>query len=122
MEEKQVKLFYEEMKNTFVKPNSDWVDKAKTFRTLLEKCFQNLTPELDSQSTLWERMVAYYDANPDEDAMRSRVHRIRKKLNDIVHDELEDALLATMSYVHVNGLVLIGIEEKDKSYPKLLAI
>lgn len=34
-------------------------------------------------------MVAYYDANPDEDAMRSRVHRIRKKLNDIVHDELE---------------------------------
>ena len=89
MEERQVKLFYEEMKNTFVKPNSDWVDKAKTFRTLLEKFFQNLTPELDSQSTLWERMVAYYDANPDEDAMRSRVHRIRKKLNDIVHDELE---------------------------------
>lgn len=89
MEEKQVKLFYEEMKNTFVKPNSDWVDKAKTFRTLLEKFFQNLTPELDSQTTLWERMVAYYDANPDEDAMRSRVHRIRKKLNDIVHDELE---------------------------------
>lgn len=89
MEEKQVKLFYEEMKNTFVKPNSDWVDKAKTFRTLLEKFFQNLTPGLDSQTTLWERMVAYYDANPDEDAMRSRVHRIRKKLNDIVHDELE---------------------------------
>lgn len=89
MEEKQVKLFYEEMKNTFVKPNSDWGDKAKTLRTLLEKFFQNLTPELDSQTTLWERMVAYYDANPDEDAMRSRVHRIRKKLNDIVHDELE---------------------------------
>lgn len=52
MEEKQVKLFYEEMKNTFVKPNSDWGDKAKTLRTLLEKFFQNLTPELDSQTTL----------------------------------------------------------------------
>ena len=89
MEDKQVNLFYEEMKNTFVKPSSDWVDKAKTFRTLLEKFFQNLTPEMDSQATLWERMVAYYDANPDEDAMKSRVHRIRKKLNDIVHDELE---------------------------------
>ena len=82
-------LFYEEIKNTFVKPSSDWIDKAKTFRTLLEKFFQNLTPELDSQATLWERMVAYYDANPDEDAMRSRAHHIRKKLNDIVHDELE---------------------------------
>lgn len=89
MEEKQVHLFYEEMKNTFVKPKSDWVDKAKTFRTILEKFFQNLTPELDAQANLWERMVAYYEANPDEDVMRSRMHRIRKKLNDIIHDELE---------------------------------
>lgn len=89
MKEKQVHLFYEEMKKTFVKPTSEWVDKAKTFRTILEKFFKILTPELDSQATLWERMVAYYDANPDEDAMRSRVHRIRKRLNDIIHDEFE---------------------------------
>lgn len=89
MEEKLVKLFYEEMKNTFVKPHSEWVDKAKTFRVLIEKFFKNLTPELDLQFTLWERMDAYYDANPEEEAMRSRMHRIRKKLNYISHEEIE---------------------------------
>ena len=89
MDEKQVNLFYEEMKKTFVKPESDWVDKAKTFRTILEKFFENLTPDLDWQASLWERIDAYYDAHPEEEAMRSRVHRIRKRINDIVHNEIE---------------------------------
>ena len=89
MDEKQVNLFYEEMKKTFVKPESDWVDKAKTFRTILEKFFQNLTADLDWQASLWERIDAYYDAHPEEEAMRTRVHRIRKRINDIVHNEIE---------------------------------
>ena len=89
MDEKQVNLFYEEMKKTFVKPESDWVDKAKTFRTILEKFFENLTPDLDWQASLWERIDVYYDAHPEEEAMRSRVHKIRKKINDIVHNEIE---------------------------------
>lgn len=89
MEAKQVESLYEEMKKTFVKPDSDWVDKAKSFRSLLELFFEDSTSELEWPSNICERIDAYYDAHPDEDSMRTRAHRIRKRANHITHEEFE---------------------------------
>ena len=89
MEAKQVESLYERMKKTFVKPDSDWVDKAKSFRSLLELFFVDLTSNLDWPSNICERIDAYYDSNPNEEAMRVRAHRIRKSANQIHHEEFK---------------------------------
>ena len=89
MEAKQVESLYERMKKTFVKPDSDWVDKAKSFRSLLELFFEDLTSDLEWPCSIFERIDAYYDSNPDEEAMRVLAHRIRKSANHIIHDEFE---------------------------------
>ena len=88
MEENQVILYYEEMRNTFVKPDSSWADKATIFRTLLEKFFTALTPELEPGASLFDRIEAYYDSNPEEDAMRGNAHRVRKVTNEITHNRV----------------------------------
>lgn len=89
MEEKQVNFYYEGMKQAFVRPDSNWAIKALDFRGFLEDFFKILTPELDGQFTMQDRIDDYYDSNPDEEAMRMRAHRIRKKLNYIIHHFIE---------------------------------
>ncbi len=89
MEENQVNLYYEEMRNTFVKPDSSWADKATIFRSLLEDFFIALTPELESGSKLFDRIDAYYDSHPDEEAMRGKAHSVRKTTNTITHNRVQ---------------------------------
>ena len=89
MEEKQVNFFYEGMKQAFVRPDSNWAIKALDFRGFLEDFFKILTPELDGQFTMQDRIDDYYDSNPEEEAMRMRAHRTRKKLNYIIHRFIE---------------------------------
>lgn len=86
MDERTIAQFYEEMRKTFVKPDSSWTDKGAIFRTILEKFFVLLTPELDSKHSLYERINAYYDAHPNED--REKAHRVRQKTNNIVHNRV----------------------------------
>lgn len=89
MEAKQVNLYYEGMKQAFVRTDSNWAIKALDFRGFLEDFFKLLTPELDGQFTMQDRIDEHYDSNPDEEAMRMRAHRTRKKLNYIIHHFIE---------------------------------
>ena len=89
MDESQVVLIYEEMRKTFVKPDSSWTDKGAIFRTILEKFFKQLTPELDNQYSLFDRINAYYDEHPEEEQMRARAHKVRKAMNGIVHNRVD---------------------------------
>lgn len=89
MEENRVHLFYEEMKHTYIKTESDWNDKKKTFRTLLEDFFNNILPNSNQYSRLQEKIDAYYNANPDEEFMRSRAHKIRISTNHVVHNDVK---------------------------------
>lgn len=88
MEERQVKLFYKEMQNTFCKTDSDWTDKGAQFRTLLENFFKIQTNQLDQATNLCDRINAYYDKHPEEEAMREPAHQIRKQTNDSVHNRI----------------------------------
>ena len=87
MDAKQVESLYERMKRTFIKLDSDWVDKAKSFRSLLELFFEESTSDLDRPNNICERIDAYYNAHPDQESMRTRAHRIRKCANHITHEE-----------------------------------
>ena len=89
MEAKQVNFYYEGMKQAFVRFDSNVASKALDFRSTLEDFFKNLTSELEGQVTIQDRIDDYYDAHPDEEAMRTRAHRARKKLNYIIHHFLE---------------------------------
>ena len=89
MEEKRVHLFYDEMKNTYIKTESTWTDKKKIFRTLLEDFFDNILPSSNQYSKLQDKIDAHYDANPDEEFMRGRAHKIRQNTNHVVHNDIK---------------------------------
>lgn len=89
MEEKRVHLFYDEMKNTYIKTESTWTDKKKIFRTLLEDFFDNILPSSQQYSKLQDKIDAHYDANPDEEFMRGRAHKIRQNTNHVVHNDIK---------------------------------
>ena len=85
----QVNLFYEEMRNAFVKSDSSWTDKGAIFRTIFEQFFKILTRNIEGASTLFERINAYYISRPDEEEYKDLAHQIRQKTNDSVHNSLE---------------------------------
>lgn len=91
METKKVELFYEELRKTFVKPDSSWTDKCGIYRTILEQFFIQLTPELNREinNNLFHRIDAFYDQHPEQEEMRAKAHRVRKATNDIVHNRLD---------------------------------
>lgn len=85
----QTNLFYDELRKTYVKPDSSWTDKAKIFRTILEQFFLSLTKDDDLQKTLFERINAYYDEHPEEELMRDKAHQVRIQTNRTVHNSME---------------------------------
>ena len=91
MEKEKVNLFYEELRKTFVKPDSSWTDKGAIYRTILEQFFIQLTPELNREANnhLFDRIDAFYDQHPEQEEMRAKAHRVRMATNGIVHNRLD---------------------------------
>ena len=89
MTEADVRLFYAKMRQALVKAESTWTDKANIFRTLLEEFFKYQTRNYFKAGDLYQRIEAYYDANPDEEEMRGIAHNIRKRTNTTVHKRLQ---------------------------------
>lgn len=81
--------FYNEMQQAFVKPDSSWTDKATIFRSIMEQFFKLVTKEDKWPNNLQERIDAYYDSHPEEEIMRERAHKARKKLNHTIHTYVE---------------------------------
>lgn len=87
MDENQVKLYYEELRKSFIKPETNWAEKGPVFRNLLEGFFKAMTPlaEGEKEKEFFEAIDLYYDRHPEQEGLRNTAHDIRKKLNSTVH-------------------------------------
>mgnify|MGYP004558912233 FL=1 len=82
MEKERVEYYYGELKRFFLKNDSDWSDKAKSFRTIANNFYNELTSR---DGTFSSALHEFYKDN-NRDIVSVLAFRLKDELNDIVHN------------------------------------
>lgn len=81
MTEKRVQEFYEMLKYYYLKPDSDWTDKAKSMRTVAHDFYNEITR---SYGTFADALKEFYKWGKYNEVSQA-AFSLKDKLNDIVH-------------------------------------
>lgn len=81
MNENRVREYYEMLKYYYLKPDSDWTDKAKSFRTVAHDFYNEITR---TYGTFAEALKEFYKWNKYNEVSKA-AFVLKDKLNDVVH-------------------------------------
>lgn len=94
MEENRVKWYYEELKRFYLKTDSDWTDKAKSFRTIADDFYHEVS---GIAGTFHEVLIEFYRWNREK-VIADAAFSLKERLNDIVHHNRTVDRIAFMTY------------------------
>ena len=80
------KSFYKKLKECYISSESNNTDKAKRFRSIWEEYAKEIVPSVNDN--LNSRMDLIFDSLDVSSAIREQSDDLRRKLNDIVHEDL----------------------------------
>jgi DNA helicase-2/ATP-dependent DNA helicase PcrA len=81
MKEERVKEYYQMLKYYYLKPDSDWSDKAKSMRTVAHDFYNEITR---SYGTFADALKEFYKWNKYNEVSQA-AFSLKDKLNDVVH-------------------------------------
>lgn len=84
MEKERVHAYYSQLRDYYLKPDSDWSDKAKALRTIAHKFYNELTSR---EGTFCDALKEFYRAN-NRDTASMLAFKLKNELNGIVHDNV----------------------------------
>lgn len=85
MDKERVEYYYGELKRFYLKNDSDWSDKAKSFRTIANNFYNELTSR---EGTFSSALHEFYRGN-NRDIVSVLAFRLKDELNDIVHNNIQ---------------------------------
>lgn len=81
----RVQEYYDELKFYYVKPDSDWTDKAKSMRTIAHRFYNDIA---DVDTTYHLALVEFYKGNQQK-IVSDLAFNLKTQLNTIVHENLK---------------------------------
>lgn len=84
MDPSRVQVYFDELKYYYLKPDSDWTDKAKSMRTIAHRFYNEI---LSLDVTYHSALVEFYKGNQQK-IVTSLAFQLKKQLNTIVHENL----------------------------------
>lgn len=81
----RVQEYYDELKFYYVKPDSDWTDKAKSMRTIAHRFYNEIA---DVDTTYHLALVEFYKGNQQK-IVSDLAFNLKTQLNTIVHENLK---------------------------------
>ena len=95
MREDRVQEYYDMLKFYYLKPDSDWTDKAKAMRTVAHDFYNEITR---SYGTFADALKEFYKWSKYDDVSKAAFF-LKDQLNDIVHQNKQiDSLLLSRRY------------------------
>ena len=85
MNPSRVQEYFDELKFYYVKPDSDWTDKAKSMRTIAHRFYNEIT---EQDTTYHLALVEFYRGNQQK-IVANIAFQLKDKLNTIVHENLK---------------------------------
>lgn len=105
METERVQYYYGELKRYYLKTDSDWTDKAKSFRTIVHKFYNELTGQ---NGRFCDALKEFYRWN-DQKVTGCIAFKLKDELNNIVHNNIEiDKKRLTLFYEATVRLIYIA--------------
>lgn len=84
MDSERVQSYYDDLKRYYLKTDSDWTDKAKSFRTIAHNFYNELT-SLDGKFS--DALKEFYKWNTQK-VVSSLAFKLKDELNNIVHNNI----------------------------------
>ena len=84
MDSERVQSYYDDLKRYYLKTDSDWTDKAKSFRTIAHNFYNELT-SLDGKFS--DALKEVYKWNTQK-VVSSLAFKLKDELNNIVHNNI----------------------------------
>lgn len=81
MEQQRVQDYYDMLKFYYLKPDSDWTDKAKSMRTVAHEFYNEITK---SYGTFEDALKEFYKWNKQKEVSNA-AFCLKKQLNEVVH-------------------------------------
>ncbi len=85
MQDSRVNEYYEKLKFYYLKPDSDWTDKAKSMRTVAHEFYNEITM---TYGTFADALKEFYKWNKYNEVSNA-AFALKDKLNDVVHHNVE---------------------------------
>ena len=85
MNPSRVQEYFDELKFYYVKPDSDWTDKAKSMRTIAHKFYNEIT---EQDTTYHLALVEFYKGSQQK-IVASLAFQLKNQLNTVVHENLK---------------------------------
>ena len=105
MKAERVQYYYDELKRYYLKADSDWADKAKSYRTIAHRFYNEYTG-LDGR--LCDAMREFYKWNTQKE-VSDLAFKLKDELNNIVHNNVEiDKKRLTLFYDALVRLIYIA--------------
>ncbi len=105
MEAERVQYYYDELKRYYLKTDSDWADKAKSYRTIAHRFYNEYTG-LDGR--LCDAMREFYKWNTQK-VVSGLAFKLKDELNNIVHNNVEiDKKRLTLFYDALVRLIYVA--------------
>ena len=107
MKAERVQEYYEMLKYYYLKPDSDWSDKAKSMRTVAHDFYQEITR---TYGNFADARKEFYKWNKYNDVHRSAIS-LKEKLNEIVHqNRVIDKATYVLYYSMLVRLIYLATE------------
>ena len=84
MKEERVQEYYGMLKYFYLKPDSDWTDKAKSIRTVAHDFYNELTR---TYGTFADALKEFYKWNKYNDVSKA-AFCLKDRLNEVVHQNI----------------------------------
>ena len=81
----RVQEYYDELKFYYIKPDSDWTDKAKSMRTIAHRFYSEIT---ETDTTYHLALVEFYKGTHQK-IVSDLAFNLKTQLNTIVHENLK---------------------------------
>ena len=105
MKAERVQYYYDELKRYYLKTDSDWADKAKSYRTIAHRFYNEYTG-LDGR--LCDAMREFYKWNTQKE-VSGLAFKLKDELNNIVHNNVEiDKKRLTLFYDALVRLIYVA--------------
>lgn len=105
MKAERVLYYYDELKRYYLKTDSDWADKAKAYRTIAHRFYNEYTG-LDGR--LCDAMREFYKWNTQKE-VSGLAFKLKDELNNIVHNNVEiDKKRLTLYYDALVRLIYVA--------------
>src|SRR5574344_2104874 len=85
MDPERVQIYYDDLKRFYLKTDSDWTDKAKSFRTIAHNFYNELT-SLDGKFS--DALKEFYKWNTQK-VVSGLAFKLKDELNNIVHNNVQ---------------------------------